>query len=108
MLIEEFKRCVHLDIKTHLDERKVESLNEAAVMADDYSLTHKGSFLKTSSQSRYNSNNTGIFGQSRNSPSSDLSTDKKRYLTKISLTQKRVKGQVQGLLQVLFVIIVRK
>ena len=27
MLIEEFKQCVHFDIKTHLDERKVDNLH---------------------------------------------------------------------------------
>ena len=41
ILVEEFKRCVHADIKTHLDEQHAETLTEAATMADDYSLTHK-------------------------------------------------------------------
>ena len=46
MLIEEFKQCVNFDIKTHLDERKVDNLHQAATMADDYALTHKLSFVK--------------------------------------------------------------
>jgi len=41
VLVEEFKQCVHSDVKTHLDEHKVETINEAATMADDYALTHK-------------------------------------------------------------------
>ena len=46
MLIEDFKECVHFDIKTHLDERNVDNLHQAATMADDYTLTHKLSFVK--------------------------------------------------------------
>ena len=41
ILVEEFKRCVHPDIRTHLDEQHVETLAEASTKADDYSLTHK-------------------------------------------------------------------
>ncbi|PJE77464.1 hypothetical protein CI610_03612 [invertebrate metagenome] len=41
VLMEEFKKCVHNDVKSHLDEHKVDTLNQAAIMADDYSLTHK-------------------------------------------------------------------
>ena len=39
ILIEEFKRCVRDDIKTYLDEQKVENLAKAAAYADDYALT---------------------------------------------------------------------
>ena len=41
VLLEEFKDKVHPDIRSHLDEQKVEKLEKAAVMADDYVLTHK-------------------------------------------------------------------
>ena len=41
MLLEEFKQCVHSEIKTHLDDNKVNTLSRAATMADDYALTHK-------------------------------------------------------------------
>ncbi|XP_071850601.1 uncharacterized protein [Apostichopus japonicus] len=40
-LIEEFKRCIHPDIKTHIDERMIDTLHAAATKADDYALTHK-------------------------------------------------------------------
>ena len=41
VLLEEFKDKVRPDIRSHLDEQKVEELEKAAVMADDYALTHK-------------------------------------------------------------------
>ena len=37
----EFKDKVRPDIRSHLDQQKVEELEKAAVMADDYALTHK-------------------------------------------------------------------
>ena len=40
ILLEEFKDKVRPDIRSHLYEQKVE-LEKAAVMADDYALTHK-------------------------------------------------------------------
>ncbi|KAJ8040764.1 hypothetical protein HOLleu_15160 [Holothuria leucospilota] len=41
MLVEEFKRCVNDDIKTHLEENKADKLKEVAILADQYALTHK-------------------------------------------------------------------
>ena len=41
VLLEEFKNKVRPDIRSHLDEQKVEELEKAAIMADDYALTHK-------------------------------------------------------------------
>ncbi len=40
VLVEEFKRGVHAEIKVHLDEQKVTYLKSAAVLAYDYTLTH--------------------------------------------------------------------
>ena len=40
VLVEEFKRCIQSDVKTFLDEKQVETLEEAARLADDYYLTH--------------------------------------------------------------------
>ena len=48
MLVEEFKRCINSDVKTFLDEKEVETLDIAARLADDYSLTHKASFVNKS------------------------------------------------------------
>jgi hypothetical protein len=41
VLLEEFKNCVPNDIKNHLEEHKIETLENAALAADEYSLTHK-------------------------------------------------------------------
>ena len=41
VLLEEFKDKVWPDIRSHLEEQKVEELETAAVMADDCALTHK-------------------------------------------------------------------
>jgi len=46
ILLEEFKGCLPPQVKTYLDERKVESLHQAAVLVDDYSLTHKSTCVK--------------------------------------------------------------
>ena len=44
LLIEEFKSCLSNEVKTYLDENKVETLHQAATLADDYTLE---SFLKS-------------------------------------------------------------
>ena len=49
ILIEEFKRCIRDDIKTYLDEQKVENLAKAAAYADDYAVTRKSTFNKSRS-----------------------------------------------------------
>ena len=40
MLVEEFKRCIHSNVISFLDEREVETLDIAARLADDYALTY--------------------------------------------------------------------
>ena len=44
VLIEEFKGCLPTSIKTYIEEQKAESIQQAARLADDYSLTYRGSF----------------------------------------------------------------
>ena len=41
VLLKEFKDKVRPDIRSYLDEQKVGELEKAAIMADDYALTHK-------------------------------------------------------------------
>ena len=68
MLVEEFKRCIQSDVKTFFDEKQVETLEEAARLADDYYLTHKVSFIAkpkpTSShpQNKFMSGNLSLSG----------------------------------------------
>ena len=52
VLLEEFKDKVRPDIRSHLDEQKVEKLEKAAIMADDYALTHKMSSKSGSPQQK--------------------------------------------------------
>ena len=56
MLIEEFKNCLPKEIKTHLEEMQVESLDNAAKLSDEYILTHKdfgkGDFRKSHPQQK--------------------------------------------------------
>ena len=52
MLIEEFKNCLPTDIKTYIDEQKIENLHQAATLADDYALTHKSLFGRVFQSSR--------------------------------------------------------
>ena len=51
ILVEEFKDCLPTDIKTYLDEQKVDNLHQAATRADDYALTHRGSFSRPNTRS---------------------------------------------------------
>lgn len=57
VLLEEFKRHLSDRVVTYLNEQKVESLSKAAVMAEEFSLTHKTVFAghvvsKTQSDAR--------------------------------------------------------
>jgi hypothetical protein len=44
-LVEEFKECVHQDLRTHLEDKNVRTLDEAAVISDTYTLSHKKKML---------------------------------------------------------------
>jgi len=41
MLVKEFKKCLHSDVKMYLDEQKANILHQAAMLADKYCLAHK-------------------------------------------------------------------
>ena len=47
LLIEEFKNCLPNEVKTYLDENKVETLHQAATLADNYTLTHQKNFINS-------------------------------------------------------------
>lgn len=46
ILIEEFKRCIHSDVQTFVDEQKAETLEDAARLANEFSLSHKVTFVE--------------------------------------------------------------
>ncbi|XP_066940971.1 uncharacterized protein [Macrobrachium rosenbergii] len=47
ILVEEFKRMVTRDLKIHLEELKLDSLQEIAIAADKYSLAHKQESIRS-------------------------------------------------------------
>ena len=67
VLVEEFKACVNRDLKLHLEELKLDKLQEVAIAADEYTLSHRtygnpySKWKKQSNQSDSNkdSNNKG-------------------------------------------------
>ena len=69
MLVEEFKRCIQSDVKTFLDEKQVETLEEAARLADDYYLTHKVSFIAKPKPTSSHPQNKFMSGNSSGMPS---------------------------------------
>ena len=69
MLVEEFKRCIQSDVKTFLDEEQVETLEEAARLADDYYLTHKVSFIAKPKPTSSHPQNKFMSGNSSGTPS---------------------------------------
>ena len=69
VLVEEFKRCIQSDVKTFLDEKQVETLEEAARLADDYYLTHKVSFIAKPKPTFSHPQNKFMSGNSSGMPS---------------------------------------
>ena len=69
VLVEEFKRCIQSDVKTFLDEKQVETLEEAARLADDYYLTHKVSFIAKPKPTSSHPQNKFMSGNSSSMPS---------------------------------------
>lgn len=48
VLIEEFKNCLPERVVTYLNERKAVKLSDAAILSDEYVLTHKSVFGENS------------------------------------------------------------
>ena len=69
VLVEEFKRCIQSDVKTFLDEKQVETLEEAARLADDNYLTHKVSFIAKPKPTSSHPQNKFMSGNSSGMPS---------------------------------------
>lgn len=62
--MEEFKLCLPDRIVTYLNEQKVSSLSRAAVLADEYMLTHKTTFgMQSSSASVSSERKNSTLGQ---------------------------------------------
>ncbi len=75
ILIEDFNRCSPLEVKIHVEDHKVQTLREAAKLADEYTLTHKTVFTRNGqnasqgrsqgSQQRTPNNQNGYSGRGR-------------------------------------------
>ena len=76
ILIEEVKACVPINIKTYIDEQKATMLHQAAVLADDYSLTHKSAFLPSCN------NNSGGYRDNKSIPPPTPRTTSDRHRTR--------------------------
>ena len=59
VLIEQFKECIHANIKTHLDERDINNLEDAATTADDYARTHRLSTNNMGGPNKFNQYHKG-------------------------------------------------
>lgn len=103
MLIEEFKNCIHPDIKTFIDEKKPGTIHDAAVIADEYYLTHKVDFVNKPNQPR----NTNFHPRARNNNTnntrfnskpdrSDVPNSSGKHTTPslVQVTIPRLQGQV--------------
>ena len=83
MLMEEFKRCIQSDVKTFLDEKQVETLEEAGRLADDYYLTHKVSFIakpkpiSSHPQNKFMSGNSSGMPSQSNTPKPNSTSETK-------------------------------
>ena len=82
ILVEECKNCAPSDVRIYLDERKADTLSQAAILADHYVLTHKNSFNhrpagpSQKSDSHVRPNNYNFKGTLRNGPQSSRSGNK--------------------------------
>ena len=64
VLLEELKRCVHPDQRQYLEEREIHGVRKAAVLLDEYVLTHKG--VSKSPQSK--KGGQGVSGKGAGAP----------------------------------------
>ena len=79
VLVEEFKRGIHRDIRTYLNEREVVTLHDAAVKADDYALTHKATLNNNKKNVGITKSNTfgGALSKSEKSTKENVNSDSK-------------------------------
>ena len=83
ILLEELKRCVHPSIKKHITQNKAKTLQRASEMADEFFLTHKHNFQKSSQGSTfkrnfYNEKNTSRFNNSLSNVNTNSNTSHKQ------------------------------
>ena len=67
VLVENFKNSLTRDLRTHLEEKEVKTLERAARLADEYVLTHRN-FSKTGMQNRYDASDSSSSQSASKSP----------------------------------------
>lgn len=65
LLLEDFKSCVSENIVVYLNEQKVLSLTDAAVLADEFVLTHKTVFTPSLYREKHSSSDFPVRNNSR-------------------------------------------
>ena len=79
ILLEEFKNCVLPFIRNHITENKAQTLQKASEMADNFFLTHKHIFQKSSQgftfkRNVYNEKSTSRFNNSSSNVNTNSNT----------------------------------
>ena len=92
VLIEQFKECIHANIKTHLDERDINNLEDAATTADDYALTHRLSTNNMGGPNKFNQYHKGNSNRSNKDTSSQNQNSTKEGNTQSSSLSQGNKG----------------
>ena len=81
-MLEEFKNCVHPDIKNYITEQKANTLSKAAEMTDEYFLSHKHLLQMGSPQQTFQSTFQSNKNRFEGSSPSNKTTDSKPTDTK--------------------------
>ena len=89
VLIEQFKECIHANIKTHMDESDINNLEDAATTADDYALSHRLSTNNTGGTNKFNQHHKGNPNRSKKDKSSQNQSSTLRKETHSQVPQVR-------------------
>lgn len=73
ILLEEFKDRVPQDLKTHLEYKNVKTLEEAAVISDTFTLSHKKNFSQDLKKTNYSKSSDSFNKSVKESQSSTSS-----------------------------------
>ena len=95
ILVEEFKSCLHRDLKVHLEELKLDSLQEVAIASDEYVLSHRSYGVSSNRNVRYDKWKTGP-SQSKSPTKSSSSSSASSQIGKVGGKGGRSPPRVRG------------
>nr|XP_054765775.1 uncharacterized protein LOC129272688 [Lytechinus pictus] len=81
VLLEEFKKSLPFGIKSHLDDHRVTEVSKAAIVADEFEVTHKGSGDRPPFKNYWKKKGKGSF-ESHNKPSEGKYASKEKDTNK--------------------------